>query len=174
MDAVRRVYPEDVAPSGYLDRDPDSVAATEPVQRAESPGESSGEVPPIEPADLPGREGAPEPEPAPVRPEVAYQGVAGVHVYTLLFPLKIDGRKLTRLTIHPPALWDIQDWAARRLKTNYELMARMVDMDPVTLGALRWPDVQALVDITTAMLPEALRDAIELSKREGEPTDGRP
>lgn len=168
MTAVRRVFPSDVAPQGFLDEDPNPAAEFAPAEQVVAVPENQGaEAPPIaaeEPVE------AAQPEPPPPRPEVSYDAV-GVRTYALLFPLTIAGRKLRRLTIHPPALWDIQDWAAGRLPTNYDLMARMVDMDPVALGALRWPDIEALVDITTAMLPDAVRDAIELSKRVSD--DGR-
>jgi hypothetical protein len=43
-------------------------------------------------------------------------------------------------------------------------MARMVGIDPVALGALRWPDIEALAEMVTGMLPEAIRAAIEASK----------
>jgi hypothetical protein len=180
---VRRVYPEDVAPANFLDRDPDPATAFAPVDGqppkvAEQPREP----------DLAATPEPPEPEPI-VRPVVAYPDSVGLRVhlldgqerllkesvhYPLMYPVKylLDGqeRVVKEITAHPPALWDIQDWAAGRLKTNYELMARMLDMDPVELGALRWPDIAALIDITTAMLPQELRDAIALSKQVSEPS----
>jgi hypothetical protein len=86
-------------------------------------------------------------------------------IMPLRYPVTIEGVGLVRqLAINGPTLWDIQDWAAGRLKTNYELMARMVGIDSVALGALRWPDVEALAAIVTTMLPEAMRDGIEKSK----------
>ncbi len=168
--SVRRVYPEQVAPQGFLDGDPDPATEFAPAEQ----GGAKAETPIAAEAEVEAAQ-AQEPPPPPPRPEVIYDGV-GIRTYALLYPLTIAGRKIRRLTIHPPTLWDIQDWAAGRLATNYELMARMVDMDPVAIGALRWPDVQALVDITTAMLPDAVREAIELSKRVAEPAesaDGR-
>jgi hypothetical protein len=190
---VRRVYPEDVAPANFLDRDPDPATAFAPVDGQPPDAPKPAEQPS---ADLglatqhPALDPEPEPEPEPiVRPVVAYPDsvVLRVHLldgqerllkesvrYPLMYPVKylLDGqeRVVKEITAHPPALWDIQDWAAGRLKTNYELMARMLDMDPIEPGALRWPDIAALIDITTAMLPQELRDAIALSKQVSEPS----
>lgn len=190
MSTVRRVYPEDVAPANFLDRDPDPATAFAPVDGSRADASIKlAEAPSDQAAPSPEPPG-PEPEPPPIRPAVAYPGAAGlrVHVldsnerllkdtvrYPLLYPVKylVEGeeRLLTELTAHPPALWDIQDWVAGRLKTNYELMARMLDMDPIDLGALRWPDIEALIDITTAMLPKEVRDAIALSKQINAPSE---
>ncbi len=161
--SVHRVYPSEVAASGFLDRDPDTATEFAPVnaQGDETPAE---EAPWVDPEGEAATAAAAEPEPAPARPEVVYADVGGTRAYKLLYPVRIDGKRITGLTIHPPALWDIQDWIAGRLKTNYELMARMVDMDPVALGALRWPDIQAITDITTPMLPDAVREAIEAAR----------
>jgi hypothetical protein len=89
----------------------------------------------------------------------------------LRYPVEIDGvGEVRSLTVNPPALWDIQDWAAGRLKTNFELMARMVGLSPAALGSLRWPDIEQLATIVATMLPDELRAAIEASRRQ--PTAG--
>jgi hypothetical protein len=84
----------------------------------------------------------------------------------LRYPVEIEGvGEVRSLTINPPALWDIQDWSAGRLKTNFELMARMVGLTPAALGALRWPDIEQIASIVATMLPDELRAAIEASRR---------
>jgi hypothetical protein len=163
---VTRVYPEDIlARHRGEPGEPDIDRAFEPVEFPRKPAadaslpEPGGDEAPLNLAD-----GEPpgEPEPPP-RPAVEYLEPTPI-VFPLRFPVRIDGAEVRALTIHPPTLWDIQDWAAGRLRTNYELMARMVGLDPVALGALRWPDVEALAGITTALLPDPIREAIEKTK----------
>jgi hypothetical protein len=151
---VVRVYPEDIAPREYLEPDtPDSEKAFEPASN--------------EPGSIPQPTPPPTPEPPPVRPEVEYVGDGGAVIYTLLFPLRIGGdnqdiRK--HVVINHPSLWDVQDWATSRLPTNYQLVARMIGMDPVDLGALKYPDIAAIMEIAATMLPDEIKDAIAASK----------
>jgi hypothetical protein len=153
-----RVYPEDILARHRPEpQAPDLEQAFEPAPAPAPP------APTPEAAELHVADGIREPEPAPDRPEVRYLDQAPI-VFPLRFPVEIAGAEVRSLTINPPTLWDIQDWAANRLQTNYELMARMVGLDPVALGALRWPDVEALASITTTLLPEPIREAIEKTK----------
>jgi hypothetical protein len=167
---VRVVSPSDIRGVREFSRDPpepDADAAFAPTEDA--PGKPKGEPlpppggnesPPVfSPPDPPD-----EPEPAPIRPAVEYLDPAPI-IYPLRYPVYIDGVGTVReLAIHGPALWDIQDWAAGRIKTNFELMARMVGIAPEALGALRWPDIEALASIVATMLPDQLRAAIEASR----------
>ena len=158
-----RVYPEDLLARHRPEPDePDPERAFEPV---EFPRKKAEEAPFPPPGDTdPGANGEPE-APALPRPAVRYLGDAPI-VLPLRFPVEIDGKEIRLLTVNPPALWDIQDWVAGRLKTNFQLMARMVGLSPEALGALRWPDIEQLANIVTAMLPEKLRAAIEAALRE--------
>jgi hypothetical protein len=152
---MARVYPEDIAPREYLEPDtPDSEKAFEPASN--DPGADPGPIPQPTPP--------PASEPPPVRPEVEYTGQGGSHIYTLLFPLSINGVERNHVVINHPSLWDVQDWASSRLPTNYQLVARMVGMSPVDLGALKWPDISAIMDIATTMLPDEIKDAIAATK----------
>jgi hypothetical protein len=83
----------------------------------------------------------------------------------LLYPVNIDGRTIERVVVNHPALWDVQDWLDKRLTSHFELIARMTELDVVALGALRWPDMQALLDMTVELLPSFIREAIEAQGR---------
>jgi hypothetical protein len=174
--ALNRVYPSDLRPPAPREMrreppEPDADRAFEPVAAPGAPGtreKPAGETSPPPQTSEPKLD-FPLPDPADAedearRPVVRYEDPLPI-IMPLRYPVTIEGVGLVRqLAINDPTLWDIQDWAAGRLKTNYELMARMVGIDPVALGALRWPDVEALAAIVTTMLPEAMRDGIEKSK----------
>jgi hypothetical protein len=161
------VYPSDIAPREFLGEppEPDPEKAFEPEAPRGKPADEASPAPPADEAGL----DFPPPEPPvaeepPVRPAVEYLDPAPV-ILPLRYPVHIEGvGTLRELAIHGPTLWDIQDWAAGRLRTNYELMARMVGIDPVALGALRWADTETLAAIALTMLPEAMREAIAASK----------
>jgi hypothetical protein len=170
---ARVVSPSDIRPrprERSEPPEPDIERAFEPVEigggrpkggTSAPPGEA--QAPPASPLPEPPGE-ALGPAEAPIRPAVEYLDAQPV-ILPLRYPVKIEGVGVVRqLTICGPTLWDIQDWAAGRLTTNYELMARMVGIDPVALGALRWADVEALAEIVTGMLPEVMREAIAASK----------
>ncbi|KRQ99289.1 hypothetical protein [Bradyrhizobium valentinum] len=167
----QRVYPSDIAPEGFTpsgERDPDPMGAfapsssltdddepsPEPTQQPPWPGEE-------EPSPVGGTAKEAEPEPAPPRPNVEYVGVGGQRRHMLLCPLKIEGKMLRHVTIAPPALWDVQDFLAGRIRSNFEMASRMTGIDGVALGALKWPDADIVLQIVTDMLPEFIRDAIE-------------
>ena len=162
--AATRVYPEDLLARHRPEPDePDPERAFEPVEFPRKKAEDAPLPPPGVPGLTdPGANGEPEARP---RPTVRYLGDTPI-VLPLRFPVEIDGQEIRSLTVNPPALWDIQDWVAGRLKTNFQLMARMVGLSPEALGALRWPDIEQLANIVTAMLPEKLRAAIEAALRE--------
>lgn len=101
----------------------------------------------------------PDPEEVP-RPEVHYVGGLGQRRYVLLFPVKVGGKMFRHVTVSHPSLWDVQDWLAGKMQSHFELIARMTGLTTVELGALRWPDVQALLDITQNMLPEFIQQGI--------------
>jgi hypothetical protein len=174
---VTRVYPEDILARHRPEPDePDPERAFEPVElprrkavdaSLSPPGGNEGAAGLADPGANGEPEGAPEAAP-PARPVVRYLGDTPISL-PLRYPVEIEGvGEVLTLTINPPALWDIQDWAAGRLKTNFELMARMVGLAPAALGSLRWPDIERLADIVTTMLPPAVRAGIEASKREPE------
>lgn len=152
-----------------LDRDPDPMAAFAPAVPELDRWAAPGTAPPIEPEQgeaaplAPSAEIAPQPAPAPAepRPAAAYIGKGGERRYRLLYPVKIEGRAIRMVTVSHPTLWDVQDWIAGRIKTNFEIMARVTAMPEVELGALKWPDVQALITLTSEVLPDFIRDAIE-------------
>lgn len=128
-----------------------------PLGQGTLPGMDAPEAPP------------PEPEPAPPRPGVIYEGdQRGTRTHVLLYPVRFDGDAtwLRRIKVCPPSLWDVQDFAAGRIRSNYDLMARMTGIDAVRLGALKWPDIDALLDMTMDLLPDFIRQAIELVERE--------
>jgi hypothetical protein len=170
---VARVWPEDIKPRVFEGEppEPDPTGAFEPAAGARGDGageaseareDSSGQAAFVDP-------GTPDEDEAaiPVRPTVRYLGARAIMV-PLLYPVEIAGLgEVCEVLIDQPALWDIQDWAAGRLRTNYELMARMVGLDPTALGALRWPDIERIATITTDMLPEAMREAIAAMKVKG-------
>jgi len=179
-------YPSDIAPPGWSpDRDPDDPFAggyqPKPGPKPDIPTTGSGVKPaPITRddeetarfadveqqvfANLPDE----PPEPEVPRPAVQSIGTAGLTRYTLLYPVKIEGLALREIKISPPALWDVQDFLAGKIKSNFELISRMTGLSPVMLGALRWPDVQALLNITTDLLPAFVRDAIDQQGRGNE------
>ena len=167
---VEVVSPSDIAPhlvAKAIAEDPDTADLYAPAEELEPEAWPQAEAPQ---AEAPQAEGAFEPEAPssawseiPDRPLVDYPGTAGCRIYPLLHPVKFFGEPLLKqVTVHPPALWDIQDWAARRMVSNYELIARMVDMTPMRLGALRWPDINAIVELALPMLPVLLREAINM------------
>jgi hypothetical protein len=140
----------------------DTVETPGKPQDAPAPPQQGNEALPtsatVEPPD--------EPEPPPVRPVVEYLDVTPIILF-LRHPVRIEGVGIIRrLEINSPALWDIQDWAAGRIKTNWELISRMVGVDPVALGALRWPDIETLASIAATLLPDQLRAAIEAIKQQ--------
>ena len=170
---MTRVYPEDILARHRPEpEEPDPERAFEPVEFPRRKAEDASLPPPG------GNEGAPglaeggangEPEGVPEavpRPAVRYLGDAPV-VLPLRFPVEIEGvGEVRTLTVNPPALWDIQDWAAGRIKTNFELMARMTGLPPEALGSLRWPDIEQIATIVATMLPDQLRAAMEASRRQ--------
>lgn len=101
----------------------------------------------------------PAPEEAP-RPATHYVGGLGQRRYVLLFPVTVGDKTFRYVTVSHPALWDVQDWLAGKMQSHFELIARMTGLTTVELGALRWPDVQALLDITQNMLPEFIQQGI--------------
>jgi hypothetical protein len=171
----QRVYPSDIAPEGFVpsgERDPDPMGAFAPASSPTGDEDRSGSTSPPSPSqsepqpspvgetfDEPQAE--PEPEPAPPRPAVEYVGAGGQRKHALLYPVRIEGRMLRSVTVSPPALWDVQDFLAGRITTNFEMASRMTGIDAVTLGALKWPDADIVLQIVTDMLPDFVRDAIE-------------
>jgi len=170
----QRVYPSEIAPAGFAPArgDPDPMGDFAPAQEAETPAR---------PADRPYPRPVPEPvpeilthmgapdeaeapsEPPPPRPDVEYLGSEGQRVYFLLYPVIVGNLTLREVTIGQLSLWDVQDFLAGRIKTNVELLSRMSGIDPVSLGALKWPDVEALLSMVTALIPDFIREAIEKS-----------
>jgi hypothetical protein len=158
------IDPSSIAPPGWL-RDPDPMGAFAP--------EIAGDAPPANPIplaaaqadmfvdDVGDQAADPEPPPAPPRPVVRYLGKGGARGYALLFPIEIDGRRFRSVTVNHPALWDVQDWLAGRIKSHFEFVARMAGLSDDEFGALRWPDVQALLEIAGEMLPPFVRAVIE-------------
>lgn len=165
---VRVVSPSDIRGVREFSRDPpepDADAAFATVEGPAAPGKPKGEPLPPPPAFSP-PDPPDEPEPPPIRPAVEYLDPAPI-ILPLRYPVRIEGVGIVReLAIHGPTLWDIQDWAAGRIKTNFELMARMVGIAPEALGALRWPDVEALASMVATLLPDQLRAAMEASRQQ--------
>lgn len=161
--ATNVLDPSDIAPEGFVPNDdPDPMGAfapsTVPLEEpAAEPVSIFGteDQPPADPEE-------PPPEPPEPRPEVRYVG--GEHDVTtvrLRTAIVVDGVKIASVRVNPPALWDVQDFLAQRIKTNIEMASRMTGIAPVVLGALRWPDAEAIFDVVLKKLPDFIRESIK-------------
>ncbi len=171
--SVTVLSPSDIAPEGFIpsgDPDPIGASAPEDVGRPLDGNTAGQNGEPVvgfafDDSETPAEDDestvTPAPRPAPPRPEARYVGSNGERSYRLLFPVVIANVPLRRVTVAPPALWDVQDFIEGRISTNVELVGRMTGLDPVSLGALRWPDIQAVIGMMTDLLPDFIRAAIE-------------
>lgn len=166
MDDRPASFEDDFDPMSAFEPSPSPGApAPEPL-----PWEGAGIGPEPDAGEAAGLSGYPDPAPPAPRPTVSYVGHGGDRAYVLLYPVRIGDRELRRVIVRHPALWDVQDWIEGRIKTNFEMMARMTAMTPVDLGALKWPDAEAVLAIVNSMLPAFIRDAIEAAATGGPPS----
>lgn len=79
----------------------------------------------------------------------------------LLFPFKVDGRWLRKVTLQHPAQGDIDDYASGELKSLRSVLCRLTGLHPDTIRALKWPDSEALHLAFKDVLPSFIVEEVE-------------
>lgn len=80
---------------------------------------------------------------------------------SLLFPLKVDGRWVRKVTLQHPAQGDIDDYASGELKSLRDVLCRLTGLHPDTIRALKWPDSEALHLAFKNVLPSFIVEEVE-------------
>ena len=79
---------------------------------------------------------------------------AGARSYTLLVPLKVNGKWLRQISLRLPSQGDIDDYINDDNRSRREFLARMAGLDPLVIKALRWPDSEAVHQLFHDMVPQ--------------------
>lgn len=90
-------------------------------------------------------------EPGPV---ISVDANAGARSYTLLVPLKVNGKWLRQISLRIPSQGDIDDYLSDDNRSRREFLARMAGLDPLVIKALRWPDSEAVHQLFHDMVPQ--------------------
>lgn len=87
-------------------------------------------------------------------PTIAVDTKAGARSYTLLVPLKVNGKWLRQISLRLPSQGDIDDYLSDDNRSRREFLARMAGLDPLVIKALRWPDSEAVHQLFHDMVPQ--------------------
>lgn len=72
---------------------------------------------------------------------------------TLRYPFTVGGSKIEALPLNPPPFRDLQYLRAKDLVDGADVLAVMSGLPVETIGAMRWPDVEAALESAFELLP---------------------
>ncbi|WP_281978793.1 phage tail assembly protein [Pseudorhizobium flavum] len=78
--------------------------------------------------------------------------------YMLLAPLYVDGYRLEEVTLRHLTQAELDDYAGGEIETRRLLLARVTGLHPDVIGAMIWPDSEALHQMFADLLPAFLKD----------------
>ena len=84
---------------------------------------------------------------------------------SLRYPFKAGGRSLDKLPLNPPSFRDLQFLRAKDLVDGADVLSVMSGLPVETVGAMRWPDVEAALSVAFELLPP---EFVEVLKGDGE------
>ena len=84
---------------------------------------------------------------------VPAKGGAGAREYTLLVPLKVDGRWLKKIRMRLPTQGDIDDWGNGEIASMRAFLCRLTGLHPAVIKALAWPDSAVLHEVFHDVVP---------------------
>ncbi|WP_137136609.1 hypothetical protein [Rhizobium sp. FKY42] len=79
---------------------------------------------------------------------------AGARSHALLVPLKVNGKWLRKITLRLPSQGEIDDYVNGDLASRRAFLARLADLDPLVIKALRWPDSEAVHQLFHDIVPQ--------------------
>lgn len=98
-------------------------------------------------------EAAPDRAPPTLLSGVTYEARAADVTVRLLYPFRLDGRRIRSISIRPPRFDHVEAVLAGQI-TRQAMYAEMTSLSPETFGALRWPDAERVIGICADMAPE--------------------
>lgn len=88
-----------------------------------------------------------------VSPVEFYRPAAGARTYDLVYPRRVDGKWLRRITVRMPEQGDIDDYVSGELKDLRDLLVRLTGLSRPVIRALTWVDSSAVHQIFRDVLP---------------------
>lgn len=76
--------------------------------------------------------------------------------HTLRFPFSVDGEKVDHLDLFPPTFESLKLLRAKDPIDASDVLAICSTLDVVTIGRMRWPDVDAALALALEMIPPDL------------------
>lgn len=86
---------------------------------------------------------------------------AGSREINLVFPLKIDGKRLNKVRMRMPEQGDIDDFASGDLPTLRDLLCRLTGLHPNVIKKLKWQDSEAVHQTFKDVLPTFITEGLD-------------